>query len=257
MTGAGVPRNAFKAALAEGRRQIGLWCALPGPYAAEIAAGAGYDWVLFDHEHGPNGPTDALAQLQAAAAYPVSAVVRPPVNDAALIKRYLDLGAQSLLIPMVNSAAEAAAAVAAVRYPPRGVRGVATMTRAGRFGRIPDYAAGADAEICLMLQVETLAALDALPDIVATEGVDGVFIGPSDLAASLGYLGQPGHPTVRAAVLDAIRSIADAGKPAGVLTPDRSFARECAAAGALFVAVGIDVAILARGAEALRRDCGL
>jgi 4-hydroxy-2-oxoheptanedioate aldolase len=257
MTAAGVPRNAFKAALAEGRRQVGLWCALPGPYAAEIAAGAGYDWLLFDHEHAPSGPTDALAQLQAAAAYPVSAVVRPPVNDAALIKRYLDLGAQSLLIPMVNSAAEAAAAVAAVRYPPRGVRGVATMTRAGRFGRIPDYAACADAEICLMLQVETRAALDALPDIVATEGVDGVFIGPSDLAASLGHLGQPGHPAVRAAVLDAIRAIAGAGKPAGVLTPDMDFARECAAAGALFVAVGIDVAILARGAEALRRDCGL
>lgn len=257
MTGAALPRNAFKAALAAGRRQIGLWCALPGPYAAEIAAGAGYDWVLFDHEHGPSGPTDALAQLQAAAAYPVSAVLRPPVNDAALIKRYLDLGALSLLIPMVNSAAEARAAVAATRYPPRGVRGVATVTRAGRFGRVADYAARAETDLCLMAQAETLAALDALPEIVATDGVDGVFIGPSDLAASMGLLGQLGHARVRAAVLDAIAAIAAAGKPAGVLTPDPGFARECAAAGALFVAVGVDVAILARGAEGLRRDCGL
>jgi 4-hydroxy-2-oxoheptanedioate aldolase len=252
-----LPRNALKAALAAGRRQIGLWVGLPGPYVAEIAAGAGYDWLLFDHEHGPNDVTDALGQLQAAAAYPVSSVIRPPVNDAALIKRYLDLGAQSLLIPMVNSAAEAAAAVAAIRYPPRGVRGVATVTRSGRFGRIADYAQRAEAELCLLVQAETRAAIDALPDICATDGVDGVFIGPSDLAASMGFLGRHGAPEMRGAVLDAIRAVTAAGKPAGVLTPDPGFARECAGAGALFVAVGIDVGVLARGAEAIRRDCGL
>lgn len=249
-----LPANRFKQALAEGRPQIGVWCTLPGGYAAEVMAGAGFDWLLFDTEHSPADPITVLAQLQAAAPYPVSCVVRAAWNDAVLIKRFLDIGAQSLLIPYVQNAAEAQAAVAAIRYPPRGMRGVSTMSRATRFGRIADYARHAEAELCLLVQVETAEALDAIEAIAAVDGIDGVFVGPSDLAASLGHAGAPGHPEVVAAVEDALGRIRRAGKPAGILTPDRAFAGRCLDLGALFVAVGLDAALLARSAEALARE---
>ncbi|WP_420392465.1 aldolase/citrate lyase family protein [Acuticoccus sp.] len=246
-----MPRNAFKRALAEGRLQLGLWCSLPGSYAAEVVAGAGFDWLLFDTEHSPIDPVTVVSQLQAAAAYPVSAVVRPASNDAVTIKRLLDVGAQSLLVPFVESPEEAAAAVAAVRYPPSGVRGVAGITRATRFGRIPGYAKAAAEEICLVVQVESTAAIEAVEAIAAVDGVDGIFVGPSDLAASMGFAGEGTRAEVREATIDAIRRIRAAGKPAGALSLDPSFNEEMIAAGSVFAAVDMDAAILARGADAV------
>ena len=249
-----LPENRFKRALAENRQQIGLWCSLPGPYIAEAVAGSGFDWLLFDTEHSPGDPLTVLAQLQAVAPYDVSAAVRPASNDTVLIKRFLDLGAQTLLIPYVQSAEEARYAVAATRYPPEGVRGVSAVTRATRFGRVEGYAKRAAQELCLLVQVETQEALNALEAIVAVEGVDGVFIGPGDLAASLGHAGQTMHPAVVAAVEDAIRRVRTCGKPVGILTPDAAFAARCIEIGTLFTAVGVDAAMLARGTEALARQ---
>lgn len=249
-----LPENRFKRALREGRQQIGLWCSLPGSYVAEAVAGSGYDWLLFDTEHSPGDPLTVLAQLQAVAPYDVSAVVRPASNDTVLIKRFLDLGAQTLLIPYVQNAEEARAAVAAMRYAPEGVRGVSGLTRATRFGRIPGYSKHAAEELCLLVQVETREALDQLEAIAAVEGVDGIFIGPADLAASLGHVGDPGHPDVVAAVEDAIGRLRAAGRPAGILTSDIAFAKRCIAIGTVFTAVAIDAGILARGTEAVARQ---
>ena len=249
-----LPSNRFKRALREGRGQVGLWCTIPGGTVAEVLAGAGYDWIVFDTEHSPGDPTTVLEQLQAAAPYPVSAVVRPDTNDPVLIKRYLDIGAQTILIPYVQNAAEARAAAAAMLYPPAGIRGVSGWTRASRYGRVADYARRAAAELCLLVQVETAAALDEIEAIAAVDGVDGLFIGPADLAASLGHAGDPAHPAVVAAIEDAVRRIRAAGKAAGILTLDRAFARRCIALGTLFTAVGTDGNILSRGADALRAD---
>lgn len=248
------PENRFKHALIEGRQQIGLWCSLPGPYVAEAVAGSGFDWLLFDTEHSPGDPLTVLAQLQAVAPYDVSPIVRPASNDTVLIKRFLDIGAQTLLVPYVQNAEEARSAVAATRYPPQGVRGVSGVTRATRFGRAEGYARRAAEELCVLVQVETQEALDGLGAIAAVDGVDGVFIGPADLAASLGHVGEPGHPTVIAAVEDAIRRIRACGKPAGILTPDTAFAARCIELGTLFTAVGVDAALLARGTEKLARQ---
>ena len=241
--------NRFKRALADGRQQIGLWCSLASSYAAEAVAGSGYDWLLFDTEHSPGDPLTVLGQLQAVAPYPVSAVVRPAANDTVLIKRFLDIGAQTLLIPFVQNAEEARAAVAATRYPPDGVRGVSGLTRASRFGRVPGYARGASAEICLLVQIETREALAELEAIAGVMGVDGIFIGPADLAASMGHLGEPMHPEVVAAIADAVARIRACGKPAGILTPDAAFAKHCIGLGTTFTAVALDVGILARTSE--------
>jgi 4-hydroxy-2-oxoheptanedioate aldolase len=249
-----LPHNAFKRALRAGRSQVGLWCSLPGSYVAEALAGAGYDWLLLDTEHSPGDPLTVLPQLQAVAPYPVSAVVRPASNDAVLIKRLLDFGAQTLLIPYVQDAEQARAAVAALRYPPRGIRGVSGVTRATGFGRIAGYGGLAEEELCLLVQVETQEALDNIEAIAAVDGVDGVFIGPADLAASLGHVGEAGHPDVVSAIEGAIARIRACGKPAGILTPDTAFAQRCIALGTLFTAVGVDATLLARGAEALRRQ---
>jgi 4-hydroxy-2-oxoheptanedioate aldolase len=249
-----LPENRFKHALIEGRQQIGLWCSLPGPYVAEAVAGSGFDWLLFDTEHSPGDPLTVLAQLQAVAPYDVSPIVRPASNDTVLIKRFLDIGAQTLLVPYVQNAEEARSAVAATRYPPQGVRGVSGVTRATRFGRAEGYASRAAEELCVLVQVETQEALDGLEAIAAVDGVDGVFIGPADLAASLGHVGEPGHPTVIAAVEDAIRRIRACGKPAGILTPDATFAARCIELGTLFTAVGVDAALLARGTEKLAQQ---
>jgi 4-hydroxy-2-oxoheptanedioate aldolase len=248
-----IPINSFKRGLREERQQIGLWCSLPGGYAAEAVAGSGFDWLLFDTEHSPSDPLTVLTQLQAVAPYDVSPVVRPASNDTVLIKRFLDIGAQTLLIPYVQSVAEARNAVAATRYPPDGVRGVSGLTRATRFGRAEGYAKRAAEELCLLVQIETGEALAALEAIAAVDGVDGVFIGPADLAASLGHVGEPGHPDVVAAVEDAVRRIRACGKPAGILTPDNAFAERCIALGTTFTAVAIDAGILARGTEAVAR----
>ncbi len=249
-----LPVNAFKRGLAARRHQLGLWCSLPGAYAAEIVAGSGFDWLMFDTEHSPGDPITVLAQLQAAAPYPVSAVVRPAFNDTVLIKRFLDIGAQTLLIPFVQDEHEAAAAVAAMRYPPEGVRGVSSVSRATGFGRVADYGRKAAAELCLLVQVETVEAVERLEKIAAVPGVDGIFIGPGDLGASMGYVGQPGHPAVKAMIEDIIRRLAACGMPSGILTPDTAFAKHCIELGTSFTAVGMDAGILARGTEALARQ---
>jgi 4-hydroxy-2-oxoheptanedioate aldolase len=249
-----LPENRFKRALAERRQQIGLWCSLPGSYVAETVAASGFDWLLFDTEHSPGDVLSVLAQLQAVASYDVSPVVRPASNDTVLIKRFLDIGAQTLLIPYVQNRAEAESAVVAMRYPPAGVRGVSGLTRATHFGRVESYAKYAHEELCLLVQIETRQALADLETIASVDGVDGIFIGPADLAASFGHAGEPHHPEVAAAVEDAIRRIVKAGKPAGILTSDNAFARRCIGLGTVFTAVGIDVGILARGTEDLARQ---
>jgi len=246
-----LPQNAFKRALKAGKSQIGLWSSLSSNYTVEVIAGAGYDWILLDCEHSPNDLESLLAQLQAAAAYPTEPVVRVPWNDMVTIKRVLDVGAQSLLIPYVSTPEEARNAVAHTRYPPAGVRGVAGTTRATRFGRIPGYAQKAHQEICVLVQVETKAGLDNLEAICAVEGVDGVFIGPADLHASMGYPGETANPAVLPLIEEAMRRIRRAGSAPGYLSPVEADARKMLAAGALFVAVGADVGLLARGAEAL------
>ena len=244
--------NLFKAALAERRRSFGLWCMLPDLTATEALAGAGFDWLLLDTEHSPGDPLTVMPQLQVIAAYPqTSAAVRPAANDVVLIKRFLDLGVQTLIIPYVQTAAEAEVAVRATRYPPEGVRGVSTLTRANRFGRIPDYLAQAETEICVILQIETKKGLDNLEAIAAVPGVDGLFIGPSDLGASLGYGGNQQHPDLRATVIKTIDRIHAAGKPAGLLTGDAELRRMALEAGVDFLALGVDAAILTRGAETL------
>lgn len=245
-------RNHFKKAISQRQQQIGLWSTLSTAFAAEAVAGAGFDWLLLDTEHSPGDVLTVMAQLQALSGYPaVSPVVRPATNDPVLIKRFLDVGAQSLLIPYVQSADEAAAAVAAVRYPPAGIRGVSALTRATQFGRIKEYAATASDEICVLVQIETQAGLDALESIASVDGVDGVFIGPADLAASLGHIGALDHPVVVAAVEDAIRRIAEIGKPSGILTGSPQFAERCIELGTSFTAVGVDVGLLARAADGL------
>ena len=240
-----LPRNAFKAAIAAGQQQIGLWVSLASPYSTEIVAGSGFDWLLLDGEHSPNDPPLILPQLQAAAPYPVTCIVRPAWNDKILIKRYLDIGVQTLLIPYVQNVEEAQAAVAAVRHPPKGVRGVAGTTRASRFGRVADYAKRADAEICLLVQIETKEGLDNLEKIAAVDGIDGIFIGPADLSAALGYLGQIQHPEAQKAIEGAVKRIVKCGKPAGILATDEASSRRYIEWGTTFTAVGLDAGILA------------
>lgn len=246
-----LPLNSFKQALAEQRLQIGLWSSIPSNVSVEVVAGAGFDWILLDTEHSPNDLESVYAQLQAAAAYPASTIVRVPWNDPVVVKRYLDAGAQTLLVPFVSSADEARAAVAATRYPPDGIRGVGGPTRASRFGRIANYARHAARELCVLVQAETRQALEELEAICAIDGVDGVFIGPADLHASLGHLGETSNPAVRPLIEDAIRRIRSAGKAPGILSSADADIRAWLDAGALFVAVGADITILARGAEAL------
>ncbi len=247
------PRNAFKHALAAGQLQIGLWCSLASHIAAEIVSDCGFDWLLLDTEHSPNEIPGLLSQLQAVSRGTATPIVRPAWNDTVLIKRVLDIGAQSVLIPYVQNVEEAKAAVAAVRYPPRGVRGVAAASRASRYGRVTDYLKKADSEICMLLQVETRSALDQLEAIAQVEGVDGVFIGPSDLSASFGHVGNPQHPEMQKTLEDAVRRLKAVGKPAGILTGNEEEARRYIAWGYTFVAVGADVGLLARNADALAK----
>jgi 4-hydroxy-2-oxoheptanedioate aldolase len=246
-------RNAFKHAIAAGQLQIGLWCSLCSNIAADIVRDCSFDWLLLDTEHSPNEIPDLLAQLQAVDGGQATPIVRPAWNDIVLIKRCLDIGAPALLVPYVQNPAEAKSAVAAVRYPPRGVRGVASASRASRYGRTTDYLKKADSEICLLVQVETRAALDELEAIAAVEGVDGVFIGPSDLSASLGHVGNPAHPDVQEALQGAVTRLKAVGKPAGILTGNEDEIRRYIGWGYTFVAVGSDVGLLARGADALAK----
>jgi len=249
------PKNPFKAALRENRFQLGLWVALASPYAAEVVSGSGYDWLLIDGEHAPNDIPLLSAQFRAVSASASHPMVRLPVGDTVLIKQILDTGVQTLLIPMVESLAQAQQLVRATRYPPHGVRGVgAALGRASQFGRIGDYLQTAGDEICLILQIESRAGLAAIDEIAALDGVDGLFIGPSDLAADMGYLGKPGHPEVRAAIADAFERIKKAGKARGIMTLDLDQARDYREMGADFMAIGTDVTSLVRATTALRQE---
>ena len=246
-----LPLNPFKRAIKAGRLQIGIWSSLSSNITVEVLAGAGFDWLLLDTEHSPNELPMVLGQLQAAAGGTAHPIVRPAWNDAVLIKRFLDAGVQTFLVPYVQNEDEARKAVAATRYPPRGVRGFAGTTRASRFGRVKDYHTRCEEEICVLVQVETGVALGHLEAIAKVEGVDGVFIGPGDLSADLGYLGKLTHPDMTAVIDDTIKRIKAAGSIPGILINDEALAKRYIEAGCLFTAVGGDVGILARGAEQL------
>ena len=249
-----INRNRFKQAMRERRLQIGLWSSLCSNIGAEIVADAGFDWILLDTEHSPNELPGLLSQLQAIGTDRTTPVVRAAWNDAVLIKRILDIGATAVLIPYVQNADEARRAVAAVRYPPHGVRGVSAGSRASRYGRIKDYLKKADEEICLLVQVETRAALDELAAIARVDGVDGVFVGPSDLAASLGHLGNAQAAEVQNAIREAASALAALGKAGGILTVNEAEARRYIEWGYTFVAVGIDTNLLARTTDALAQS---
>jgi 4-hydroxy-2-oxoheptanedioate aldolase len=241
-----LPVNKFKQNLQSPKPQFGLWMGLPDTICAEIGAGAGFDWVLIDAEHAPYDLRGIQHHLQAIAPYDVPALVRPAEGSTAIIKQLLDVGVQTLLIPMVNTAEQARQLVQDSLYPPQGIRGLGTsMARAAHWNGIPDYLHKANDEICLIVQVETKQALDNLNEIVAVEGVHGVFIGPSDLSASMGYVGNPGHPEVVAAVEQGIDTIVKAGKAAGVLAVDEKLANIYVEKGASFVGVGVDASLLA------------
>ena len=258
------PTNLFKQAMAQRQAQIGLWLGLADAYSAEILAGTGYDWLLVDGEHAPNDLRSILHQLQAiasatsaASALPPGAqaphpIARVPVGDTALIKQYLDLGVQTLLVPMVDTPGQAQQLVRATRYAPEGVRGMGSaLARSSRWQAYPQYVHEANQQICLLVQAETVEAMANLDAIAATPGVDGVFIGPADLSASMGHPGNAGHPDVQAAIHDSIRRILAAGKAPGILATTESQARQWLAAGALFVAVGVDTMLLVSAAQEL------
>jgi 4-hydroxy-2-oxoheptanedioate aldolase len=243
-----MPINLFKQRLQSPQAQIGLWLGLADAYCAELAANAGFDWLLIDGEHAPNDLRSMLGQLQAIAPYASQAIIRPPIGDAALIKQVLDIGAQTLLIPMVEGAEQARQLVRAIHYPPQGLRGVGSaLARASRWNTIAGYLNEADAQMCLLVQIESREGLDNLDEIAAVAGVDGVFIGPADLSASMGHRGNPGHPEVQTAIEDAIARIRKAGKAAGILSADEKLARRYIELGAAFVAVGVDTTVLMRG----------
>lgn len=244
--------NSFKKALKDEQIQYGFWLGLANAYCAEICAGSGFDWLLIDGEHAPNDLPSIIAQLQAIAPYPSHPIVRPAEGTTAIIKQLLDIGAQSLLIPMIESVEQARSMVSAIHYPPQGVRGVGTaLARAANWNRIPDYLARANDEICLLLQVESQKGIDALDDILEVEGIDGVFIGPADLAADLGYIGQPGHPEVKNVVEDALRRIRTAGRAPGILATDPVLVKHYRDCGALFIAIGVDTMLLANNTASL------
>ncbi|WP_035075834.1 2-keto-3-deoxy-L-rhamnonate aldolase [Maridesulfovibrio zosterae] len=234
-------KNKFKEAITKGEVQIGLWLSTASSYMAEMAATSDYDWLLIDGEHAPNNVQSLLGQLQAVAPYPAHPVVRPLKGDTALLKQVLDIGAQTVLVPMVDTAEDARNMVAALRYPPKGKRGVgASIARASRWMRVPDYMAHAEENLCLLVQAESCEALENLDEILDVDGVDGVFIGPADLSASMGHPDDAGHPEVQAAIEHCIRRIREKGKAAGTLAVDPDMAHKCIEWGATFVAVAVD-----------------
>ena len=246
------PHNTFKARLKMGETQIGLWLALADPTGAELVSYCGYDWLVVDSEHSPNDLQDVLAQLRAIGERS-SPVVRVRENDRAIIKQMLDIGAQTILVPMIESADQAREAVRSMLYPPKGVRGMGSaLARASTFGKVSDYVTSANDEICLLVQVETMAGIKALDDILSVDGLDGIFIGPADLSADMGYVGQPAAPEVQAVIDDALRRIRSGGKAAGVLTFNPDLAKTYQKMGVEFLAVGSDVTTLRTGLETLR-----
>ena len=246
-------KNEFKAALQCGEQKIGLWLGLGEATTAELCAQAGFDWLLVDGEHGPNDLRSILDQLRALAPYEAATVVRPPSDDRVLLKQYLDIGAQSLLVPMIESGEQAREIVKSVHYAPDGMRGVgAALARASLYNTVADYLGTANEEICLLLQVESRAGIEALDDILAVDGVDGVFIGPADLAADMGFRGKPGASDVQSVVTDALNRIRAAGKAAGILSSDPALLQQYKDLGVEFLAVGSDVGVFMNGLKALR-----
>ena len=246
-----LPTNHFKRAILSGQTQIGLWSHLCSAISTEILAGSGFDWLLLDMEHSPNELPELVAQLHAMKGGTATAIVRPPWNDMVTFKRLLDIGVQSLLVPYVQTAEEARQAVSFTRYPPHGVRGFAGAPRASDYGRIKDYAHRCAQEICVLVQVETVEGLNNLEAIAQVDGIDGVFIGPGDLSAALGHLGNPKHPDVLAKIDEAIARIRACGKPAGILTGDETLAKHYVDQGCLFVAVGADQNLLRDSSQVL------
>lgn len=244
----------FRERLSEATRPlIGQWVCSGSPLVAEICAGAGLDWLLIDMEHTPNDLESVLGQLQAVAAYPATPMVRVPTGDSVTMKGVLDIGAQNVLVPMISTAAEARATVEAVRYPPRGRRGVGSaLARSARWNRVEGYLVNADEHVSLFVQIESVAGVEAAADIAAVDGIDGIFLGPSDLAASMGLLGQQNHHKVVNAVHRAFEAVRGVGKPVGVNAFDPTMAQRYVDAGAAFILVGADVVLLARGSEDLR-----
>lgn len=252
-----VPKNHFKAALRSHRQQIGLWLNMGEPLTAEIAGRAGFDWLVIDGEHGPNDLRSILAQLQVLEASPCEIVVRPPMGETWMIKQLLDIGARNLLVPMVDTADDAHKLVRAVRYPPHGVRGVgAAIARASGFNAVADYAETAADEIVLIVQVETVTAIDNIEEIAAVDGVDGIFIGPADLSADMGFLGRAEAPQVQEVIDRAIERIVKAGKPAGIISLSEQLNRRYFELGASFVAVGADVTEFSTALKGLARRYG-
>ena len=247
-----LPSNEFKRQLARPGVTHGLLTGITDPAMAEVLAATGFDWLLIDGEHAPHDVGSIMSQLQAVAAYDIPVIVRPEVGDTVLVKRLLDVGAQTLLVPMVESAAQAAQVAAAMRYPPNGVRGVAaSVNRAARWGAVDGYLQGADHEVCLVCQIESVPGVAAIEEIAAVDGVDALFVGPTDLAASLGLIGQARHPDVLAAVDDAIERIVATGTPAGVFAAQPDLIERWTGLGATFVAVGTDVGLLRQAATDL------
>ncbi|MDL2313997.1 HpcH/HpaI aldolase/citrate lyase family protein [Desulfovibrio sp. OttesenSCG-928-C14] len=243
--------NPFKEKMQKGVEQFGIWLSTGAPVAAELAASCGYDWVVVDNEHGPNTLTSSLAQLQALSAYPVHPIIRVRDHNPAGIKQVLDLGFKTIVLPMVDTRAQAEAAVSAMRYPPRGIRGVgATVARASRWGRVPDYLRKAEETLCLVVQAESVEFIENMDAITATDGVDAVFIGPMDLSASMGFIGQPGREEVLAAVEKIVRRVRGLGKGAGVFAVDPDFARLCMGWGANVLGVDCDALALTRALDA-------
>jgi 4-hydroxy-2-oxoheptanedioate aldolase len=250
-----IPINRLKAALATRTPQFGIFSALVEPVVAEINASSGFDFVMLDMEHATNDPRTVLTQLQAMAPYPTSVSVRVPEGEPVIIKRVLDVGAQTIVVPMVESADQAAALVDAVRYPPRGIRGVGpSMARAARWNRVGSYLTDADEQVCLICQVESVAGVEHAAEIAAVPGVDCVFVGPSDLAASMGHIGQAGHPDVQAAVAATLDAIAAAGNASGVFATTVDQAKQFAAEGVTVIAVGADISLLAKATAQLAAD---
>jgi 4-hydroxy-2-oxoheptanedioate aldolase len=246
-------KNAFKHAIAAGKLQIGLWCSLCSNIVLDIVSDSGFDWLLLDTEHSPNELPAVLTQLQAARGGTATPIVRPAWNDPVLAKRFLDIGAQSLLFPFVQNPEEAKKAVASTRYPPEGIRGITATGRASRYGRVNGYLRNANSEICVLVQVETKSALAQIEKIAEIDGIDGVFIGPADLSASFGQIGNAAHPEVQAAIRDAVTRLKKIGKPAGIVTPNEEEAKRYIDWGYTFVAVGADLGLLAKGADALAK----
>ena len=251
MAGEAVWHNGFRRALRARQRQIGFWASSCSNLVAEVLGLTGFDWLLLDGEHAPNELPDLIGQLQALQGSPTHAVVRPAWNDPVLIKRLLDSGVFNFLIPFVESVEEARAAVAATRYPPRGIRGVSMIQRMNRYGTLPDYFERIDDEIAVTVQIETPAGAAAAEAILDVDGVDGIFVGPSDLAATHGHLGNPGHPDVQALIERLGRTAAEAGKAAGILALAEEDIRRYLGWGYTFVAVGTDLMLLRQGATAL------